>query len=282
MQFIRDPKSTFPSPGPLETPCRARPLSRLFNGFVDFAGAQAILRWNYLGHYRGGDNIFSGLDPSKRYSLKATAIRAGKPDYRNRWTVVTLLGASSFTSAHTSNTINSSLDSVFGCNQVAINTGLNTVGDLADFESIVPAGPTLMLVSMQYSNNTVVSPTGFRCNGSKGYAITGFRLEEMGGSPTSIAIINPTNNTLFVQGQNVSMSVSAGAGISSVAFYDGATLLGADNTAPYSFIYSNAALGSHTLTAVGTTGSGPVTSPQILHSGESKSASVDNHHQSYQ
>ena len=38
--------------------------------------------------------------------------------------------------------------------------------------------------------------------------------------------------------------------VTSVSFYDGATLLGSDSTSPYSFIWSNAPVGAHALTAV--------------------------------
>lgn len=252
----------FPFPSTAGLPASGTPAYNTFYGFVDFAGS-GDSSMELLGSTAAVTNIFLGVSTSKRYSLKASAVRAGTPDYSNRWTVVTLLGAASFATAHTPNTITSATDPALGPNQVAINTGLNTVGDMADFESIVPAGPTLMLVSMQYSNYTVVSPTGFHCNGNKGYGITGFRLEELSDDPKSIAIMNPPNSSLFVQGQNVAINVSSGSAVSSVGFYDGAILLGADVVPPFSFVYSNVALGSHSFTAVGATSSGSVTSAPI-------------------
>jgi Bacterial Ig domain len=248
--------------GSAGNPSPGTPAYVAFNGFVDFAGS-GDSSVEVAGPTSAVTNIFVGVSASKAYSLKATAVRAGSSDYSNRWTLVTLLGAASFTTAHTANTITSINDPTLGPNQVAINTGLNTVGDMADFETIVPAGTNIMLVSMQYSNTTVISPAGFHCNGIKGYAITGFRLEEKLIDPNSVAILNPTNNSTFVQGEIVTLSVASGSAVSSVSFYDGAVLLGTDNSAPFGFVYNNVALGSHNLTAVGSTGSGSVTSAPI-------------------
>jgi len=44
--------------------------------------------------------------------------------------------------------------------------------------------------------------------------------------------------------------VTPGGTISSVSFYDGSTLLGSDNTAPYRYAWTNASTGNHTLTVV--------------------------------
>jgi hypothetical protein len=243
-------------------PAVGTPAYNVFNGFVDFGGLGDV-SVELRAQRAAVTNIFSGLDPTKKYSLKATSVRAGTLDYSNRWTVVTLLGASSFVPAHTANCITAGTDPTLTGNQVALNTGLNTTGDLADFESIVPASSTIMLVSMQYSNNTVVGPNGYRCNGSKGYAITGFRLEELGGDLNSISIVTPTNTSSFIEGQPVTITVAAGSAVSGVSFYDGPTQIGNDSTRPYSFVYSNVAVGSHSLIVVGATPSGPVLSSQV-------------------
>ncbi|MGJ8726102.1 MAG: S8 family serine peptidase [Roseibacillus sp.] len=73
----------------------------------------------------------------------------------------------------------------------------------------------------------------------------------------SVAISSPANNSVFSPGATVTVSVTAtdlttdgSAGVvSSVELFDGATSLGSDTTAPYSFTF-NPALGSHSLTAV--------------------------------
>lgn len=246
----------FPSPSTAGNPAPGTPAYNVFNGFVDFSGS-GDSSVELLGATAAVTNIFSGLDPGKTYSLQATAVRAGTADYSNRWTVITLLGASSFTTAHTANTITSAQDPALGPNQVAINTGINTSGDLADFRAIVPADSTLMLISMHYSNSNV------RFNGSKGYAVTGIRLEEIEAHPDTISILSPAGDSSYVVGQPITINVSAGSGISSVSFYDGPTLLGSDLDSPFSFVYSNAAMGSHELRLVGSTTSGSVTSAPV-------------------
>lgn len=253
----------FPNPSTAGNPSAGTPAYDLFNGFVDFAGS-GDSSVELQGASAAVTNIFSGLNPSKTYSLQATAVRAGPPDYSNRWALVTLLGAATFTTAHTTNTITFNQDPSLGANQVAINTGLNTNGAMADFRTIVPAGSTLMLVSMHYSNATLIASNGYRCNGIKGYAITGFRLEEISGDPNSLSITSPTNNSVFAQGEAITISVSSGPGVSSVSYYDGTTLLGADLSTPFSFVYSNAVLGSHSLKAVGAVLSGSVTSAPVI------------------
>jgi len=60
---------------------------------------------------------------------------------------------------------------------------------------------------------------------------------------------------------NVAFTIEASgtvspAAVTNIAFYDSATLLGNVSTYPYSFIYSNASIGNHTLTAVGRDSSG--------------------------
>ena len=47
-------------------------------------------------------------------------------------------------------------------------------------------------------------------------------------------------------------AVTTNGAITSVSFYDGATLLGTDTTAPFNYIWTGAAAGSHALTAVAT------------------------------
>ena len=74
-----------------------------------------------------------------------------------------------------------------------------------------------------------------------------------------ITLTSPTDATTFVAGSNITLTASAypgGSPISSVSFMDGPTVLATLNQAPYSYTYTAAAIGSHTLTArvIDTTG----------------------------
>lgn len=76
----------------------------------------------------------------------------------------------------------------------------------------------------------------------------------IGQAPT-INLTSPTNNSTFTTLQTITLSANASDAdgtISKVDFYDGTTLLNSDITAPYSFVWSGATAGTHTITAVAT------------------------------
>jgi hypothetical protein len=78
-------------------PAAGTDAHNIFSGFVDFT--------NGLRHsleLEDGDSYtyqFSGLEEFKTYDLAGTAIRGNDP-YTDRWTLATLVGADSFTVAH--------------------------------------------------------------------------------------------------------------------------------------------------------------------------------------
>lgn len=87
-------------------------------------------------------------------------------------------------------------------------------------------------------------------------------------TPPVVSITSPANNSSVKSGAQVTISATATDGdgsIKKVEFFDGAVKLGEDLTSPYSFVWSNAAAGSHTITVKvtdnenGVTTSSPVT-----------------------
>src|SRR5258705_6303460 len=75
------------------SPDYGTPAFIVFDGFVDFGGdgvevgsATTVLSY-----------VFSGLDPNSEYNFQGTGIR-GDPSYIDRWTLVEIVGARSFTS----------------------------------------------------------------------------------------------------------------------------------------------------------------------------------------
>ena len=73
-------------------------------------------------------------------------------------------------------------------------------------------------------------------------------------SPT-VSITSPSDGTVFNEGDDVAITATANdadGSVSSVAFFDGTTALGVDNTSPYSVTLSNILVGNHDLTAVAT------------------------------
>jgi GH18 family chitinase len=74
-------------------------------------------------------------------------------------------------------------------------------------------------------------------------------------TPTCV-ITSPANNAVFYQPANITINATAnvtGVLLKSVKFYQNGVLLGTDLTAPYSFVWQNAPIGTYSLTAVATT-----------------------------
>ena len=70
-------------------------------------------------------------------------------------------------------------------------------------------------------------------------------------APT-VSLTAPAANASFTQGTAITISANAAdtdGTVAQVEFYDGATLIGTDTTAPYSMSLTNATVGTHTLTA---------------------------------
>jgi regulation of enolase protein 1 (concanavalin A-like superfamily) len=85
-------------------------------------------------------------------------------------------------------------------------------------------------------------------------------------TPAVVTITSPINNAVYTGISNVTINATATSSstITSVSFYQGSTLLGSDATAPYTFTWSNAPLGTYSLTAKATDSAGATTiSPAV-------------------
>jgi hypothetical protein len=81
------------------------------------------------------------------------------------------------------------------------------------------------------------------------------------GAP-AVSITSPAEATSFTAPANVTINATASdvdGVISKVEFYNGTTLIGADNTSPFNFDWINITAGSYTLTAKATDNSGLAT-----------------------
>ncbi len=109
------------------------------------------------------------------------------------------------------------------------------------------------------------------------YVITAKATDNSGGVTTSTAVsiivsapINklpvisltaPASGAVFTAPVSITLTAAASDSdgtVSNVQFYNGTTLLGADATAPYSFVWANVAAGTYTITAKATDNSGAV------------------------
>jgi hypothetical protein len=75
----------------------------------------------------------------------------------------------------------------------------------------------------------------------------------------SVVFNTPTKDQVFVAGNEILLAVTASSpngGINNVKFYNGTTLLHTDNSAPYSYAWTNAPVGTHTIKVVATDSQG--------------------------
>jgi len=165
----------------------------VFNGWVDFSnggGASIALS----GSNDSYTHAFSGLNPDTIYDFAGTSIR-GNSGYTNRWTLVTLVGAESFTPSHSSGV--GIVTSGLAANQVALWTGENHLGSqgfVAAWEEIEPgADGEFEIVSQQYLGLTPGVGTGSAATGSKGYALTAVQLVERESNVFRLEASDPPN-----------------------------------------------------------------------------------------
>ncbi|MGA1979112.1 MAG: glycoside hydrolase family 9 protein [Sedimentisphaerales bacterium] len=86
-------------------------------------------------------------------------------------------------------------------------------------------------------------------------------------NPPTVSITSPADGATFTAPANITINAEASdsdGNILSVAFYAGSTLLGSDTTLPYSYIWSNVAEGSYSLTAKATDDDGAVTTSSAV------------------
>ncbi len=80
-----------------------------------------------------------------------------------------------------------------------------------------------------------------------------------GNQRPSVSITSPSNGSSYTEGDNINITASASdadGSVTKVEFYNGATKLGEDLTAPYTFTISNSTVGGYSITAVATDNAG--------------------------
>jgi hypothetical protein len=114
----------------------------------------------------------------------------------------------------------------------------------------------------------IYAPTGKIRAATYGRGIWESNLEGfVANNAPSVSITSPANNSSFGAPASITINATAAdtdGSISSVAFYNGATLLGTDATSPYSFAWTNVAAGTYTLTARATDNGGAVTTSTAI------------------
>ncbi|RAW00603.1 Ig-like domain-containing protein [Pseudochryseolinea flava] len=99
-------------------------------------------------------------------------------------------------------------------------------------------------------------------NGSATTTSAPVSISVIGNAPPTASITSPANNASFIAPATITINASAAdanGSIATVAFYQGTTLLGTDTSSPYSFTWSNVAVGNYSLTVRATDNQGAVT-----------------------
>jgi len=127
---------------------------------------------------------------------------------------------------------------------VTASEGLNSGQDYQIIDYILSS-------PAQATGIQITGPVG----GSKGF-VTVLELDAMSTPPTGnapyVSITNPANGATFDEGNTITIeayAVDIDGSITLVEFFDGAPKLGEDSNEPYSFDWSGASLGSHSLKA---------------------------------
>jgi phosphatidylinositol-3-phosphatase len=211
----------------------------IFNGYVDFTSTTPYVMVRLeatLGASMG--EVLSSLDPSKRYSVKLTAVRGGGSTYLNRWTLMELVGASAYTNGHTAGSYTNGLQP----NQVAINTGENRVDGATAVWGDIDPGPDgiIAIVSRQYTGPLPGGGSG--STAVYGYGPIALRVEEFVGGPSPARIAaQPAALQNIFEDQPLQLSVVAvgSAPLSVQWFKDQSPIMNATNS---TLTISNAAL----------------------------------------
>ncbi len=96
----------------------------------------------------------------------------------------------------------------------------------------------------------------------KGSVTTSSAITVKVNKPPTVTLTAPANNAVLVAPANVTLQATASdsdGSVTKVEFYRNGTLLGADTTSPYSYLWNNAPTGTHTLTAKATDNLGAIT-----------------------
>ncbi len=86
-------------------------------------------------------------------------------------------------------------------------------------------------------------------------------------TPPTVNITSPANGSKYTKGANISVAVNASdadGSVVKVEFFNSSTLLGTDNSSPYSFTISNAQASSYTLSAKATDDEGATTTSSVV------------------
>lgn len=102
--------------------------------------------------------------------------------------------------------------------------------------------------------------------GANSFFVNTIKFLNVVGTPPTVSLTAPTNNSTYTTLQTVSIAATAtdDGSVSKVEFYDGNTLLGSVVSSPYTFSWTGMKAGVHTLTAIATDNAGLTTTSTAI------------------
>ncbi|MFL5851376.1 MAG: galactose oxidase-like domain-containing protein [Solirubrobacteraceae bacterium] len=165
----------------------------------------------------------------------------------------------------------SGLNATPGDAQVALNWSANGESDLDHYNVYRNSSKIASPTGSSYTDTGLTNGTTY------GYAVTavdkaGNESAKSGSvsatpqanQPPTVSLTSPANGANYTSPAKIDLAAQAGdpdvnATVSSVAFYDGSSLIATDTAAPYSYRWNVAAVGTHVLTAKATDNRGATT-----------------------
>jgi xylan 1,4-beta-xylosidase len=103
--------------------------------------------------------------------------------------------------------------------------------------------------------------------GANAFFVNTIKFLNVTGTPPTVSITAPADKSSFTTLQTITLTADASdsdGSVSGVEFYDGNTLLGSDNAAPYSFTWTGANAGTHSISARATDNSGLTATSSVV------------------
>lgn len=164
-----------------------------------------------------------------------------------------------------------------GVSPVGKNGIIQVIDGMDQMVSINPnAGKKIVNVKVDGVNQGRVQYVNFKnvtgdhniviefANGNDFYDLTG---EEPDNFLPTVSISSPSNNSDFYAPASINIMADASDAdgtISKISFYEGNTLLGTDNSAPYSFTWNNVSVGAYSITAKAWDNKNAVSTSQVV------------------
>ncbi|MBG8555974.1 carbohydrate-binding protein [Hymenobacter guriensis] len=145
-------------------------------------------------------------------------------------------------------------------NSAGTSLGSVTVGATGGWQSWQTLNATVTLPAGAQTLRVYATAGGVNINWLSFTAVTT-------NTPPTVSLTSPSNGATFTAPASITINATAADAngtVSSVAFYNGTTLLGTDTSSPYSYTWTGVAAGTYSITAKATDNAGAVTTSSAV------------------